>query len=107
MALHGNFQYGISITPNLPWGGLNGGRGERSATFHIDFAQGKTPFSHVPNVFLTLSGLDASKNTNLRIRLTAKNVTTSGFDLVISTWDDTELFEVSGFWTAALARSFD
>jgi hypothetical protein len=53
-----------------------------------------------PTVALSLSGLDASKDANLRVGLEALNMTGEGFDLRVTTWADTELYMVNVSWVA-------
>lgn len=91
----GSFLYGYVNTPNK-WG-LNTGSGARSQSFHIDF---NAQFSDPPTVIVSLCGLDAGNQANLRVTLTPTNITATGFDLSIGTWGDSVIYTVWGSWYA-------
>ena len=71
------------------------GRGERSVTIHINFDK---KYEKIPKVMVSISLLDTEKNTNLRINVYAEHINTSGFDLIIYTWDDTRIFRIKATW---------
>jgi len=73
--------------------------GERILTQHVVFP---TPFGdnqHV-QVVCGLTYFDASNGHNIRINVSANNVTTKGFDLVFKTWYDSVIYGVGAFWLA-------
>lgn len=85
------------VNQTIPSFSLDKNTGERSATLEINFDK---RFNVKPNIFLSLSQLDASKESNLRYRIEAVSVTREGFVLKISTWADSKLFSLSGYWLA-------
>lgn len=68
-------------------------------TTHVSFQQ---PFAKPPQVIVNLAGLDVSNARNTRVTVSANNVSTSGFDLVVDTWADTILYAVWVSWIASL-----
>ncbi|NPV11531.1 MAG: hypothetical protein HPY57_07055 [Ignavibacteria bacterium] len=44
--------------------------------------------------------IDADKTTNLRYKVEATTVSRDGFALKITTWGDTKIFGIGGFWIA-------
>jgi hypothetical protein len=57
-------------------------------------------FSHPPVVQVSLVGIDASKDDNLRLRLRAEDITAQGFTLLAETWLNTKLWSVEVSWLA-------
>lgn len=57
-------------------------------------------FTHAPRILVALNKLDVSKDHNLRIRATAKDVTKDGMTLSIETWGDTGLYGAGVSWIA-------
>ena len=57
-------------------------------------------FQHNPTVSVSISGLDVDSNKNLRITVSAKHVSTTGFKASMSTWADTRLYAVYFAWVA-------
>jgi hypothetical protein len=57
-------------------------------------------FSHPPIVQLSLVGIDASKDDNLRLRLRAEDITAQGFTLLAETWLNTKLWSIEVSWLA-------
>ncbi|KAH7264607.1 metalloprotease [Fusarium solani] len=72
--------------------------GIRRDTEHFDFPDGK--YTEGPNVLVWLSALDFDNGHNWRVRAKATNVTPSGFDLDIETWEDTKLYSATASWVA-------
>jgi hypothetical protein len=58
------------------------------------------PFAFVPVVHLGLTGFDMDRRESSRITVKAENVTESGFQAVISTWDASRVFSVEFNWLA-------
>jgi hypothetical protein len=59
-----------------------------------------TPFASIPVVQLGLTGFDLDQRDSARITLKAENITTTGFQAVISTWAATRVFAVEFNWLA-------
>jgi hypothetical protein len=57
-------------------------------------------FSHPPVVQVGLVGIDASKDDNLRLRLRAEAITSSGFTLHAETWLNTKIWSIEVSWLA-------
>ncbi|OEC99850.1 MULTISPECIES: H-type lectin domain-containing protein [unclassified Rhizobium] len=76
---------------------LSEGSGDRSYWKRLVFER---EFMHAPFVTVSLSGLDASKDSNLRLVLGPHNITPFGFDMEIRTWADTTINYVALTWMA-------
>lgn len=76
---------------------LDKGTGERVVTISIEFTK---PFEKKPTIIFSVNRLDAEKTTNLRYNIEATTVTRDGFTLKISTWSDTKIYGIGGFWLA-------
>lgn len=76
---------------------LGSGEGTRSFWTCVLFDRS---FIHPPFVALSLTGIDASKECNLRVVVEAHSVTQFGFDLEVRTWADTHIEAVSLNWIA-------
>ena len=82
----------------FPWNSghyMNSNSGSRSFTQHINFPES---YDKKPNVSVSIKGLDSDKNANLRVNTKAINITNSGFDIEIDTWEDSALYNVRGSW---------
>jgi hypothetical protein len=73
------------------------GTGERFITEHIKFAQA---YHENPTVTASLNFLDSGNDSNVRIQVYTKNVSKTGFDLVIRTWFTTKVYGVGASWVA-------
>ncbi|MGC4088758.1 MAG: H-type lectin domain-containing protein [Polyangiaceae bacterium] len=76
---------------------LHEGEGERRYSQEIAFER---PFSSTPVVQVGVVGIDASKDHNLRLRLRAENISSSGFTIVVETWLHSQLWSVDLSWLA-------
>ena len=76
----------------------SGTTGPRSDTVHVDFPGGK--FNTIPKVQVMFNNFDTDKNTNLRLSVSATNITAQGFDAVISTYFDSKVYGVGFAWFA-------
>lgn len=76
---------------------MNNQTGSRSFTKYINFHE---KYDKIPNVSVSLKGLDAHKDANLRININPVDITNSGFNIKIDTWCDSGLFNVWGSWTS-------
>ena len=88
---------GWSVSPSLSSYSLDSNNGERSMTIEIRF---KDPFKQKPSVFLSVSQIDANRETNVRYNVEAISVSRDGFTLKIKTWADSKIFSISGSWIA-------
>ena len=77
---------------------MNNEKGNRIVKQHITFEK---KYETKPNVMVAISSLDAGCATSenvTRVRVSAKNIDTSGFDIEINTWHTSVLFEVKVSW---------
>ena len=76
---------------------MNNAKGNRIVKQHITFEK---KYETKPNVMVAISSLDAgcAKAVTTRVRVSAKNIDTSGFDIEINTWNTSVLFEVKVSW---------
>lgn len=70
---------------------------DRAARAAVRFAR---PFNAVPLIHLGVTGLDVSNQDAARVVVQAENVTTEGFEVVVSTWFDTRLWRTQVSWLA-------
>lgn len=73
------------------------GDGDREVRFKVRFS---TSFQRPPHITLGITGMDSSKDQNLRFSLDAEAVTQEGFEVVMKTWDDTKIARASVNWSA-------
>lgn len=76
---------------------LQEGEGTRSFVQYVAFEHA---FSAPPVVQLGVVGFDASKDHNLRLRAHARDITATGFTLVVETWLHSQLWAVDVSWLA-------
>ena len=76
---------------------MNNEKGNRIVKQHITFEK---KYETKPNVMVAISSLDAGATSDktTRVRVSAKNIDTSGFDIEINTWHTSVLFEVKVSW---------
>lgn len=58
------------------------------------------PFRQVPLVQVGLAGFDISNRDSARLAVATSNVTSEGFDIVLSTWLHTRLWRADVNWIA-------
>ena len=73
------------------------GQGPRPFEKRINFPQ---PFKAPPVVFVSLTGLDVSREANCRVRIEAHDIDRNGFTIHFSTWSNTQVY---GLWAEWLA----
>jgi len=73
------------------------GTGERESRQAVKFEEG---FAAAPNVMVGLSMWDIDHAHNPRMDLRAEHITTSGFELVFRTWQDSRVARVRADWIA-------
>lgn len=59
------------------------------------------PFEKTPEIILSVSQIDADKNSNIRYKAEALSVSKEGFIIKVRTWADSRIFSISGYWFAA------
>jgi hypothetical protein len=69
----------------------------RTFTLPVAFA---APFAHPPVVQAGLVGFDLDQRDSGRLSTRVTNITTTGFDLVFTTWEDTRVYAVEVSWLA-------
>ena len=69
--------------------------GFRSFKKYINFNE---KYEKIPKVIVSIKGLDTNKDTNIRLYLKTENIDTSGFDLLVKTWDNTSIYGVKISW---------
>ncbi|KAF8526234.1 hypothetical protein BU17DRAFT_62219 [Hysterangium stoloniferum] len=57
-----------------------------------------TPYSAPPSVQIGLNTVDIDKSTNVRVKVTASNITNTGFTANGDTWSDTKLYTAGASW---------
>jgi len=73
------------------------GEGARAFRYEVVFSR---PFASFPIVQVGLVGLDVSNNDNLRVRVRALDITSTGFTLQAETWLHTKIWAVETSWLA-------
>lgn len=76
---------------------LEQGTGERSYWTRVLFER---PFLSAPFVTVCLSGIDASKDSNLRLVMEPHDITQFGFELELRTWSDSSISYAAVTWMA-------
>jgi hypothetical protein len=82
-------------TFNSTGANLSSGSGDRQMSVAVNFPQG---FSEKPEVMVALTGLDASDN--VRVILKVEGVSRDGFTVVVKTWADSKVNSIQGTWMA-------
>lgn len=73
------------------------GNGDRQVREYVAFTR---RFLRTPVVQVAIGMWDIDRNGNQRAEICAENITTSGFDLVFSTWGDTRVARIRADWIA-------
>jgi hypothetical protein len=73
------------------------GDGERVFRAHVEFA---TVFAVTPLVHVGLAGFDIDRDDTARLQVRAEAITTSGFDVVLTTWRRTRVYGAAVSWLA-------
>jgi hypothetical protein len=76
---------------------LNKESGDRTYSIEVNFAKG---FDVKPSIILSVSLLEADKDTNVRYDVVAKSISRDGFMITIKTWSDTKIYTIGGSWLA-------
>lgn len=86
-----------SVNQSIQGYSLDNNNGERSATIEIKFSKS---FKSKPEIILSVTQLDASKDFNSRFNVETISVSRDGFTLKVKTWADSRIFSISGYWIA-------
>ena len=70
---------------------------ERVFRYSVPF---ESPFSRAPVVQLSIVGVDASNEDNLRLKVRAIDITDQGFTIEAETWFNTRVWGVDVSWLA-------
>ncbi len=76
---------------------LDKNEGLRSVEVEVSFNK---PFDVKPKVVLSITVLDAVKDTKMRYSVEAKSVSRDGFVIKVAVWGDTQLTGIGGNWLA-------
>ncbi len=76
---------------------LDKNEGDRAVSIEVDF---NTPFDVRPKVILAVTQVDMDRNTNQRYNVEAISVSRDGFTVRVSTWGDSRIYGVAGYWIA-------
>lgn len=80
---------------------LDKNSGDRFYSTYVSFEKG---FDTMPTIMLTVTKLEAGKDTNLRYQVSAEAVSRDGFTIKIKTWSDTKIYNIGGNWAAIAAN---
>ncbi len=78
--------------------------GENKERTHIVKIKYKEQFKKVLEVIPTIQRVDTDGEYSSRFEIKADNITTSGFDLIIGTWEVTKIWDISVKWYAIGTR---
>ena len=92
--LIGTWKANSTSTPSYT---LHENSGERSVVISVPFLK---PFETKPDVILTVNHLDAESKTNVRYTVKSVTVTRDGFTIQLSTWAETKIYGINGYWLA-------
>ena len=90
----GTWKVHSTTTPSYT---LHENQGERSVIISVPFLK---PFETKPDVILTVNHMDAEAKTNVRYTVKAVTVTRDGFTVQVSTWEDSKIYGITGYWLA-------
>lgn len=77
---------------------LDKNTGDRSYLLEVNYP---IPFDKKkPTIVLSVTGIDAEKEVNLRYKVEAISVSRDNFTIKISTWSDSRIYELDGTWLA-------
>jgi hypothetical protein len=73
------------------------GQGDRERRYSVRFSES---FHAAPSVTVHIGLCDMDHRHNMRVDLTADNITAEGFDIVFRTWGDTRIARIRADWMA-------
>lgn len=83
---------------------LDANSGDRSMTIDVSFA---TPFDEKPDIVICVAKVDATTQTNIRYSVSPMSVSRDGFTIKISTWSDSKIYGIGGYWMAHANMGMD
>ncbi len=86
-----------SASTTTPGYTLAENKGDRSVTLTVNFLD---PFENKPDVTLAVTLLDATSDKNVRYKVEALSVSRDAMTIKISTWADTKILGIQGYWMA-------
>lgn len=86
-----------SASTSTPGYTLAENKGDRSVTLTVNFLD---PFENKPDVTLAVTLLDATSDKNVRYKVEALSVSRDAMTIKISTWADTRILGIQGYWLA-------
>ncbi len=69
----------------------------RAYVYHVDF---EVPFQTAPVVQVSLTGFDLDQRDSARLNVESIAIDMYGFDIVVSTWNETRVYGVDVSWIA-------
>lgn len=78
-------------------GDMWSGSGEREVRERVEFVE---PFTSRPVVHIGASMWDADHTTNMRMDISAANISRKAFEIVFRTWGDSRIARVRADWIA-------
>ena len=78
-------------------GAMWSGKGPRQSRAAIRFPES---FAAAPQVMVSLSMIDMSRDTNMRMDVQAENIGPAGFEIVFRTWGDSKVARARVAWQA-------
>ena len=76
---------------------LSTNEGSRNFLVSVEFPE---PFDTKPDVIVGVTLLDATSEKNVRYKVETMSVSRDAMTVKVSTWADTKIFGISGFWMA-------
>jgi hypothetical protein len=76
---------------------LSENTGERNMTIDVSF---DSPFEVKPDIIIGVTMLDANTKTNIRYNVSHMSVSRDGFTIKVSTWSESRISGIGGFWIA-------
>jgi H-type lectin domain len=86
-----------SASTSTPGYTLAENKGDRSVTISVNFLD---PFENKPDVTLSVTLLDATSDKNVRYKVETLSVSRDAMTIKISTWADTKILGIQGYWMA-------
>ncbi|HEY6723571.1 MAG TPA: H-type lectin domain-containing protein [Polyangiaceae bacterium] len=74
--------------------------GTEEKRFFCQYVSFESPFSRAPLVQLSIVGVDASNDDNLRLKVRAIDINQLGFTIEAATWFNTRIWSVEVSWLA-------
>lgn len=76
---------------------LHENKGTRTFDMDINFDKS---FGEMPNVFVSVTTVDADVKDNVRFKVEARGQSRDGFTIKVTTWGESKIFGIGGNWLA-------